>query len=223
MTNKALDICSIFEKNANELTARGQKRYMKNQFEFYGIKAPLRRRLQRPFLLKSNLPAQDKLASIVRKLWNKNERECHYFAQELVLQYTGQFQRKDMALLEYMITNKSWWDTTDFIATNLVAAFFNEYPDEQKIKVNQWIKSGNIWLQRAAILFQLHYKHALDRELLTHIIHSLLGSKEFFVNKAIGWILREYSKINPAWVKNFIASTDLHSLSQREALKYISK
>ena len=128
-----------------------------------------------------------------------------------------------MALLEYMITNKSWWDTTDFIATNLVAAFFNEYPDEQKIKVNQWIKSGNIWLQRAAILFQLHYKHALDRELLTHIIHSLLGSKEFFVNKAIGWILREYSKINPAWVKKFIASTDLHSLSQREALKYISK
>ncbi len=96
-----------------------------------------------------------------------------------------------------MITNKSWWDSIDFIAINLVGEYFKIYPCQIATYVDKWLKSGNIWLQYSAILFQLKYKQNLDTEMLSYVINNLLGSKEFFINKAIGWILREYGKSNP--------------------------
>jgi 3-methyladenine DNA glycosylase AlkD len=120
-----------------------------------------------------------------------------------------------------MITNKSWWDTVDFIATKLVGTYLVLYPCERKNYVNKWINSGNIWLQRTAILFQLKYKEQTDFELLTYIIRQLNHTDEFFINKAIGWALREYSKTNPVKVKEFIDSVQLSNLSIKEGSKYL--
>ena len=64
-------------------------------------------------------------------------------------------------------------------------------------------------------------KDKLDQDLLSHTIHHLLGSNEFFINKAIGWVLREYSRTNPTWVIDFVSSTNLHSLSKKEALRLL--
>ena len=118
-----------------------------------------------------------------------------------------------------MVTHNSWWDTVDIIAVKLIGEYFKKYPEEIKPAVKRWLDSRNIWLQRCAILFQLHYKKAIDTEMLTQVIHSLLGSKEFFINKAIGWILREYGKTNPEWVLDFVDKTELHPLSKREAIR----
>lgn len=93
----------------------------------------------------------------------------------------------------------------------------------QKPKVEEWIASENMWLQRLALLFQLKYKDEVDTQLLQYVINELLGSKEFFINKAIGWSLRQYSKFNPDWVVEFVAKTPLENLSKREALKIINK
>ncbi len=89
--------------------------------------------------------------------------------------------------------------------------------------MQQWLKSNNIWLQRPALLFQLKYKDHLDPELLSFTIHQLLNSKEFFINKAIGWVLREYRRNNPSWVLEFVSDTDLNTLCQKEALRLSSK
>ena len=102
-----------------------------------------------------------------------------------------------------------------------MGAYFKKYPEQREVSVKKWLNSNNIWLQRAALLFQLKYKENLDTVLLSSVINSLLGSKEFFINKAIGWILREYSKINPQWVMEFAGKTALSNLSQKEALRLI--
>jgi len=210
-----------FNKNASPKIAAGQKAYMKNHFDFYGLKTPDRRKIQKPFLIKEYLPQKKDLERIVKKLWKKKQREYQYFAQELTEKYVNDFDKNDIELFEFMIINKSWWDTIDFIAPKLVGEYFKLYPEQRNDYIEKWINSGNIWLQRTAILFQLKYKNDLDKEFLAYIIHSLLGSKEFFINKAIGWILRQYSRTNPDWVINFVNKTDLNILSKKEALRII--
>ncbi len=130
-------------------------------------------------------------------------------------------EEEDILLYEYMITHKSWWDTVDFIAAVLVGAYFKAFPNKRNDITKRWMSSNNIWLQRSTLLFQLKYKETLDTEFLARTINNLLGSEEFFINKAIGWVLREYSKTNKDWVLKFAAKTSLHSLSKREALRLI--
>jgi 3-methyladenine DNA glycosylase AlkD len=208
-------------QHANPDIALEQKAYMRNQFEFYGIKTTERREIQKPFLIKEFLPKKDELDKIVIFLWEKPQRDYQYLSQELAYKYVKHLEKKDIELYEYMVTHKSWWDTVDFIAAKLMGEYFMKFPEQRAICVKKWIDSNNIWLQRCALLFQLKYKENLDTALLDYIINSLLGSKEFFINKAIGWILREYSKTNPNWVMEFAHKTALSNLSKKEALRLI--
>jgi 3-methyladenine DNA glycosylase AlkD len=151
------------------------------------------------------------------------QRECQYIAQEMAHRVIRKPAEADLQLFEYMVTEKSWWDTVDFIAANILGRYFKNHPDAILPAVEKWLASGNIWLQRSAILFQLKYKSELDTALLAATISPLIGSKEFFINKAIGWVLREYSKTNPQWVVNYCEQTDLNGLSKREALMVIHR
>lgn len=211
-----------FASNANPEVAAQQKAYMRNQFEFYGLKSAERRTIQKPFLVKEFLPPKANLDVLVKKIWNEPEREFHHFAQELTFKYIKQLEKKDIQLFEFMILNQSWWDTVDYIANKLVGAYMKKFPEERDKCVARWLASGNIWLQRTALIFQLKYKEDLDSDLMASTINALLGSKEFFINKAIGWILREYSRTNPEWVQDFVIKTPLlHGLSRREALRLL--
>ena len=210
-----------FEKNINAKIASEQKAYMRNQFEFYGLKAKERREIQKTFFIKQYLPNKSELDIIVKTLWEKPQREYQYFSQEFAFKYVNQLEQKDIQLFEYMVTHKSWWDTVDFIAIKLMGEYFKTFPNQKDKYVTKWLKSNNIWLQRSALLFQLKYKKNLDTELLSSIINSLLGSKEFFINKAIGWVLRKFSRTNPKWVMEFVNNTELNTLSKKEALRLI--
>jgi len=212
---------SEFERNANATIALEQKAYMRNQFDYYGIKAPQRRLVQKPFLVKQYLPPKQDLAKIVKGLWKKPQRDFQHFAQELTFKYVRQYHTSDIGLLEHMVTHKSWWDTVDYISVKLIGRYFKMYPERRDHQIKVWMESENIWLQRSCLLFQLKYKQDLDKELLNSVILPLLGSKEFFINKAIGWVLREYSKTNSAWVIQYVDKTALAGLSQREALRLI--
>lgn len=212
-----------YKNNANAIVAQGQKAYMKNHFEFYGIKTDIRRNIQKPFLLKNHLLEKSELNEIVKILWLMPQREYQYFAQELTKKYLNKFDKKDIELFEFMVLNKSWWDTIDFISPTLIGNYFKLFPEQRNLHIKKWLSSDNIWLQRSSILFQLKYKDDLDAEFLSYVINSLLNSKEFFINKAIGWVLREYGKTNPKWVVEFADNTTLSNLSRREALRLIKK
>jgi 3-methyladenine DNA glycosylase AlkD len=208
------------ERHADASIAAQQKAYLKDQFEAFGLKSPQRREVQKPFLAKAHLPPKAEAIAIVKALWNKPQREFHYIAQELLEKYLKQFETADIDLLEWLIVHQSWWDTIDFIAPRLVGGYMKMYPDERHACIDKWLASGNIWLQRSCVLFQLKYKKDLDTDFLTYVIGQLLGSNEFFINKAIGWILRDYSRIDPDWVSDFVHHTEgLSALSRREALR----
>ena len=210
-----------FEKHKNAKIALEQKAYMRHQFQFYGLKATVRREIQKPFFIKEYLPQKSEIEHIIKTLWEKPEREYQHFAQELAFKYVKQLELKDINLFEFMVTNKSWWDTVDFIANKLMGEYFKTFPNQKEKYVTKWLKSDNMWLQRSALLFQLKYKNKIDTVLLSSTINSLLNSKEFFINKAIGWVLREYSRTNPNWVIEFVNNTELSTLSKKEALRLL--
>ncbi|MBK6266132.1 DNA alkylation repair protein [Marivirga sp. S37H4] len=207
------------KKHSNVQIALEQKAYLRNQFEFYGLKTTDRRAIQKPFLIRAYLPEKKELHKLVKILWKRPQREYHYFAQELAFKYINQLEKDDIKLFEWMVLHKSWWDTVDFIANKLMGAYFKVYPEQKQEYVQKWLQSNNIWLQRSALLFQLKYKQEVDTSLLSTIINKLSGSKEFFINKAIGWVLREYSQTNPDWVTEFVNKTALNALSKKEALR----
>src|SRR5690554_1097041 len=214
-------VISVFEAYANPVVAKEQSAYMKNRFPFFGIKTPYRRDLQKPFLQKINLPEKEEAFEMIKELWDKPQRELHYFAQEFLFKYAKQFEHKDISLIEHLIVHNSWWDTIDFIATKPLAEYFKLFPNERTEVVDRWLASENIWLQRSTLLFQLKYKSEIDLDLLSHIILKLADSKEFFIRKAIGWVLREYSKTDERWVLDFVENNELQPLSKREAIRLI--
>ncbi len=211
----------IFEENSNPIIAAQQKAYMKDNFEYHGIKTPLRREITKPFLQRQYLPPKSDLPKLVKALWSKPERDFHYVAMELCLKYTKQFEKNDLRLWEFMALNNSWWDSIDVIAPKLLGTQFLMYPDQRDPFIEKWLHKDNFWMKRCCILFQLKHKDKIDLQCLSFVINSLLGSKEFFINKAIGWILREHSKTDPDWVKDFVYTTELSNLSKREAMKYL--
>ena len=210
-----------FLRNENKIRAKKQGDYLRNQFELYGLTAPQRKEVQQPFLIKDSLPQKTDLSAIIEILWQKPQREFHYFSQELAFKFIKNTTIEDLEIYEYMITHNSWWDTVDFIAVKLVGNYFKLFPNQIEYYLSKWMASNNIWLQRTALLYQLKYKSELNTRVLEHTIYQLLVSKDFFINKAIGWVLREYSRTNPNWVTNFVLKTPLQPLSKKEALRLI--
>lgn len=196
---------------------------MKHNFDFFGISSPERNSIQKVFMLKEALVDKSQMTESIKQLWLEPQRELQYFAQEYAFKYIKQIEESDIKLYEFMIINKSWWDSIDYVSPKLVAAYFKKYPQNRDAIIKKWLKSKNMWLQRSAILFQLKYKEETDTIFLSYVINSLLGSKEFFINKAIGWILREYGKTNPEWVIIFCKNTDLAPLSRKEGMRIILK
>lgn len=215
-------IVSAFKSAENPDNARPMKAYMKNKFEFLGIKSPERRVLSKPFLTRTSLPSVERIWPLIREFWALPEREFQYFSMELAGKYHKVIEKNWIDQYEYMITKKSWWDTVDFIAAILVGSYFRKYQEMIPRVTDKWMNSGNIWLQRSCLLFQLKYKLQTNTVLLKSFILALAASKEFFIAKAIGWSLREYSKTNPEWVKSFIQNHDMQPLSKKEGLKRIS-
>lgn len=196
--------------------------YMKNQFAFYGIHSPERKEILKSQIKDMGYPSLATIDHVIRLLWDAPYRELQYSAQEILSrkQYLESPQR--IELIEFMIVNKSWWDTVDFIACKLAGEWFRKHPDQIIPITGRWIESENMWLKRAAILFQLKYKNDTNEELLFDYIRRLSGEQDFFIRKAVGWALREYAKTNPLSVRMFVSDEQLSSLSTREALKHFS-
>lgn len=216
----------IIEKLISDLNARknpskavGMKAYMKDHFEFIGLPSPERKELQKEYF-----KAFDALNhwDVTYELWNQPEREFQYIALDYLKKLSiKKYQRDDFRMLEELITTKSWWDTVDGIASNNVGKYFQAYPKMRDDVVRKWRKSENIWLKRTTLLFQLKYGEKTDFELMKDLILEFNPINEFFIQKAIGWALRQYSKTNPEAVKAFVQTIDLKTVARKEAYKYI--
>jgi len=215
-------IKTLFAKNANPALAAPMKKYMRGQFEYLGIKTPQSKSLQKEFYAEHGLPDISELDTVICDLWSMPQREYKYVAMGLMDKFKKKLPADFIKTIEHLIVTESWWDTVDLIATHRVGTLFRRYPKVKAKYLKKWRKSKNIWLRRTTILFQLLYKQETDFDLLCNLIHENLGSDEFFINKAIGWALRQYAHTNPAPVKKFVKATkELHPLSRREAMKHL--
>lgn len=194
--------------------------YMKGHFPFFGIKATERRILLAAFVKEHGMPTPFG-PDWVRAFWAEPQREFQHCAVDIMRRQVRQLQESDLDLLEELIITKSWWDTVDGLASWIVGPYFLKFPERKPEITGQWAVHENMWLRRASIIFQLGYKEKTDTELLFRHIRLNLGSKEFFINKAIGWALREYAKTDAEAVRRFVLETELSALSKREAMKHL--
>ncbi|ESU19155.1 alkD protein [Flavobacterium cauense R2A-7] len=194
--------------------------YMKNNFFFFGIKTTPRRVLFKEVWKLHKEEVKQHAREIVMELFSMKEREFHYCGIEILMkELKKKYRKEDVQLIEKMIVTHSWWDSVDTIAKYLLGNYLAQFPEEIPKVINQFASSENMWLNRSAILFQLDYKAQTDAELLFSICEKHKASKEFFIQKAIGWALRDYSRFNPKEVTEFVVKTDLKPLSKREALR----
>ena len=205
---------------ANPDDAVAMKAYMKNKFEFLGVKTPARRKLTKAFFKQHTDSVID--WNFINEAWKNPYRELQYTALDYLEIRKKLLTPSDLPRLKKLAQTKSWWDTIDFL-DRLVGSIIARFPETKEIIV-AWSCDEDIWLRRLAIDYQLLRKEKTDTELLEKILVNNLGRTEFFINKAIGWALRDYSKTNPDWVKDFIERhrVEMAALSIREGSKYIS-
>ena len=213
-------LIKILEENANEENSRQMKAYMRNQFDFYGIKTPLRRSLSKPYLLE--LKKKEEIDwDFIYRAWARDQREYVYIALDYLKSVEKKLVYEDMEKIKYLVETKSWWDSVDGLHRSVGKLSLRD--DRMEDLMVSWSLDENFWVRRLAIDHQLHLKDKTRPDLLEEIIVNNLNSEEFFINKAIGWSLRDYSKTKPSWVRNFLDKyeKDLDRLSIREAKKYL--
>ena len=217
---KLLDLITDLEENRNELLAESMSKYMQDKFRFLGVRGATRTEIYKKYF-----PDARKTKTIdwdfVESCWNKEEREFQYVVVYYLKAMQKFLKREDISRLKYLIVTKSWWDTVDLLA-KVVGSLVIRIEGYDQIML-EWSKDSNIWLKRVAILYQLSLKEKVDKQVLERILVNNLGDSEFFINKAIGWALRDYSKFNPEWIREFIKKNkdNMANLSIREASKYI--
>ena len=215
-------IYDAFQAAGQPEIAEGQMKYMRNQFEFFGLKAPVWTALAKELFHTLGYPDNDQLKSILRLCMQDDHREMHYVGIELVQRRLKKQDEHFIYFLAELITTHSWWDTVDWLA-KLAGIHFQRFPDQLYPITRAWMDSGDIWLQRSALICQRFYKKKTDAQLLFAYILELADSKAFFIQKGAGWALREYSKVAPEAVADFIANHELPALTAREGMKWIKK
>lgn len=222
MKDIAKEIYDIFLQNRNPATAKEQAQYMRNKFEFIGLKQPDRVALTKSFFLRfGKISATDSIL-LAKECFQYKEREMWYLGCEQLIKAKKILKEKDLNYIETIIIKSDWWDIVDTLATNVVGEIVLKECTAKDIML-KYSYSQNMWLRRVAVIFQLKYKDKTDATFLFERCRQLADEKEFFIQKAIGWALREYAKSSPKAVLAFVNDTNLANLCKREALKHLSK
>jgi len=218
-----MDFSKLYEEmiqHKNEEQAQKMSKYMLNKFEYIGIKTPERREIFKNFF--KEYKNEEKIDwEFVNKCWENKYREFQYVGADYLKNMKDKLTIDDIPKFKRLILEKSWWDTIDNLDMTIGALALKD-SNVNKILL-EWSLDENIWLRRIAIDHQLLRKEKTNTELLEKILKNNLGRAEFFINKAIGWALRDYSKTNPEWVRNFIEENreNMAKLSIKEASKYL--
>lgn len=209
-----------FEENQDQENAVKMAKYMRDLFVFYGIPTPKRKKLYRDFL-KGEGKNETIDWGFLDRCYDDEHREFQYLVADYLSALNSLLTFEDIPAIRKFIDRKQWWDTIDSL--DQVIGKIGLRDERVDALMLEWSTDEDFWVRRIAIDHQLLRKDKTNTVLLEKIIVNNLGSDEFFINKAIGWSLRDYSKTNPEWVRNFIERyrNRMDKLSIREAGKYI--
>lgn len=198
-----------------------QMKYMKDHFDFIGLKAQEWMDILRWHYKTYGYPEDSDIAAFSEMCYSSAYREMHYVGLETVQRRLKPQPTEFIDQLEWLIVTNSWWDTVDWLA-GLAGTHFKRYPELQPATTDRWNNSDNMWLNRVSIIFQLKYKEETDFDLMSRYILKHAKRKEFFIRKAQGWALRQHAKYQPKEVRQFVNDhPELSSLTKKEALKHL--
>jgi 3-methyladenine DNA glycosylase AlkD len=213
------EISSELPKLADKKVAFGAAAYMKGIAPFLGVSAPIRRKLFKEIFKEAPTPTSDELGKTARALWRLDEREYQYAAIDMIAYFIATADRSFLKdHVEFLLSHKSWWDTVDSLGSAAISPLTVKYPSVTLMRA--WSNSPNMWINRAAIQHQRGRKTETDIALLFEILNAHSHQNEFFIAKAIGWALRDLSRIDNRAVQQFLAShPHLNNVAVREAKK----
>ena len=207
-------------ENSNPNLAKQMEKYLRNKFKFYGLKSPERRKSYHG-LIKAEKKNKKIDWKFLDQAWSDSHREAQYFVCDYLISLEKYLTFEDIDQIFNYVKSKQWWDTIDSLIKPIGKIGLRD--ERVNDLMLAWSKDNDFWVRRVAIEHQLLRKDKMNIELLEKILENNLNSSEFFINKAIGWALRDYSKTNPAWVRKFIENhiSDMTPLSIKEGSKYL--
>ena len=215
-------VCGELAQRADRARAQDMAAYMRTGQPFYGVARPyvntIAKQARRRFVPAS--PAAYK--KNVLALWRLPQRDAQYVAIEYAKQ-PAFILPTAIPLYERMVREGAWWDLVDDISANLVGIVYLHHRKVAQPVLDRWIGDPDFWIRRAALLSQLRRTTHTDARHLFGYCLKCAHEKEFFIRKAIGWALREYSKNDPQAVKAFLIQNrkKLSPLSLREGAKHL--
>jgi 3-methyladenine DNA glycosylase AlkD len=222
------DIHTGFAERANQEIAGPQQAYMKSTIPYYGLKTPAVRDVLKPLLKQHTLRSVEEWEQAIRTLWDGVTHREEWYAAIGIARY-GRYRDwrsspNALPLYDHLIRTGAWWDVCDVIAQSLVGEVLMQHREEASAVMRAWSKDEHLWIRRCSILSQGKHKEQTDPILLRDCILRSIDDTDFFSRKAIGWALRNYAHIDPAWVVAFVDEFEdrLSGLSKREALRHIS-
>ncbi|NHZ87315.1 MAG: DNA alkylation repair protein [Planctomycetia bacterium] len=212
------------KRHGNTVKAPQMQAYMKTDQPFYGVQSKPRKQIFRDAIKKYPITSQENWELIILELWNGTHREEMYQALEVAERYKIYHDETAWNLFEKLLRSATNWDTVDWLSSNLIGRLVEKYRHFERQLV-EWSADENFWVRRASILAHLKHKEKTNINLLSQTILKLAHEKEFFIRKAIGWVLRQYSYADSDWVLQFVKNheDELSGLSKREALKAINR
>ncbi len=209
-------------RSADPQKAAPMKSYMKGLQDFYGVPMPVRKRILMQARKKFTLASFEDYESVLTELWQGLRREELYLAIDIGIYYRKFRTDRAMPLYERMLKTADNWDTVDLVASRLVGELVMANRKHERT-LERWIRSKNLWLRRTALLAHLNHKKETNKALLEKTILYMIDEKEFFIQKAIGWVLRQYARTDAAWVRRFVKTHEkrMSGLSRREAMKHL--
>lgn len=201
--------------------------YMRDQFAFLGVSSPTRTAVWRTVRDEANAaaggpPGRGELLRFADAMWEHDEREFQYLGALSLRWRAKVLDAADLPRVRALIESRSWWDTVDVLAPRVVGPLAQRDPDVAEA-MDTWVEDDDVWVVRSAILHQLHAKQDTDVDRLAHHCRRRAHHPDFFVRKAIGWALRQYSYVDATWVESFVDAVPLSPLSRREAMKAIER
>jgi len=217
-------LTELFEPFRNAKRAQSASAYMRDLFPFIGMKTEIRRSAQKNWIDSLKTLEDRKLRwLIIRALWEKEERDYQYAAIDLLNAWSKKhYSEEDASELEWILNHKSWWDSVDAIASNYLGKWALLFPEKARETFEKWRYHESFWLQRSCLIYQLKYKDEVDCAYLENLIQQMNGNNEFFIQKAIGWSLRQLSKYKPEEVVQILSNNPIKGLALREASKYLT-
>jgi 3-methyladenine DNA glycosylase AlkD len=204
--------------------ATNEKRYLKSDIEHYGVRVPVIRKLARRFVREHKTLSKSDLVALSVELWDRDVYELRKLAVNIVASRVEMLDASDLPFTERMLRQSHTWALIDDLAINVVAPLLSTADDAEEIRA-RWAKDDDFWLRRTAMLALLPRLRRATKgwDEFTRYADAMLDEEEFFIRKAIGWVLREVSKHSPDLVFRWIEprAKIASAVTMREAVKYL--